>query len=179
MSRKHISVQVKLAASFTFEHFMVGNYRDHETFAHTVNCMRLTTTATRTTKRTLPQQYFIMDIRTIKIMSNIFSFLVDQLVNIPIVLAQKQWLKLMSLPLWPVNSSWFDILSWSFRSYSVLRQTTATKRTTLTATILYSSTPHRWTQGFFSRTYSIYFRKQMGEVRLTAWISCVRYSGGN
>ena len=31
-------------------------------------------------------------------MSNIFSFLVDQLVNIPIVLAQKQWLKLMSLP---------------------------------------------------------------------------------
>ena len=160
MSRKHISVQVNLAASFTFEQFMVGNYHDHETSAHTVNCMRLTTTATRTTKRTLPQQYFIMDIRTIKIMWNIFSFLVDQLVNIPIVLAQKQWLKLMSLPLWPVNSSWFDILSWSFRSYSVLRQTTATKRTTLTATILYSSTPHRWTQGFFSRTYSIYLENK-------------------
>ena len=105
MSRKHISVQVNLAASFTFEQFMVGNYHDHETPAHTVNCMRLTTTATRTTKRTLPQQYFIMDIRTIKIMSNIFSFLVDQLVNIPIVLAQKQWLKLMSLPLWPVHGS--------------------------------------------------------------------------
>ena len=53
MSWKHISVQVNLAASFIFEHFMVGNYHDHETFAHTVNCMRLTTTATRTTKRTL------------------------------------------------------------------------------------------------------------------------------
>ena len=53
MSRKHISVQVNLAASFTFEQFMVGNYHDHETFAHTVNCMRLTTTATRTTKRTV------------------------------------------------------------------------------------------------------------------------------
>ena len=33
MSRMHISVQVNLAASFTFEHFMVGNYHDHETFA--------------------------------------------------------------------------------------------------------------------------------------------------
>ena len=29
----HISVQVNLAASFTFEHFMVENYHDHETFA--------------------------------------------------------------------------------------------------------------------------------------------------
>ena len=53
MSRKHISVRVNLAASFTFEQFMAGNYHDHETSAHTVNCMRLTTTATRTTKRTV------------------------------------------------------------------------------------------------------------------------------
>ena len=87
MSRKHISVQVNLAASFTFEHFMVGNYHDHETFAHTVNCMRLTTTATRTTKRTLTTTVLYMDMKTIKITSNI---LIKYLVNIPIVLAQKQ-----------------------------------------------------------------------------------------
>ena len=90
MSRKHISVLVNLAASFTFEHFMVRHDHDHETFAHTVNRMHLTTTATTTTKRTLTTIVLYMDMKTIKITSNIFSFLVDQLVNIPIVLAQKQ-----------------------------------------------------------------------------------------
>ena len=90
---------LNLAASFTFEQLMVGNYHDHETSAHTVNCMHLTTTATRTTKRTLTTTVLYMDMKTIKITSNIFSFLVDQLVNIPIVLAQKQWLKLISLAL--------------------------------------------------------------------------------
>ena len=90
MSRKHISELVNLDASFTFEHFMVGHDHDHETFAHTVNRMHLTTTATTTTKRTLTTTVLYMDMKTIKITSNIFSFLVDQLVNIPIVLAQKQ-----------------------------------------------------------------------------------------
>ena len=90
MSRKHISVLVNLDPSFTFEHFMVGYHHDHETFAHTVNRMHLTTTATTTTKRTLTTTVLYMDMKTIKITSNIFSFLVDQLVNIPIVLAQKQ-----------------------------------------------------------------------------------------
>ena len=157
MSRKHISVLVNLAASFTFEHFMVGHDHDHETFAHTVNRMHLTTTATTTTKRTLTTTVLYMDMKTIKITSNIFSFLVDQLVSIPIVLAQKQWLKINfagSFDLWIVHG--FDILSWNFRSYSVLRQAT----TILTATILYSSTPYRWAQGFWSRMYSVYLENK-------------------
>ena len=66
---------------------MVGHDHDHETFAHTVNRMHLTTTATTTTKRTLTTTVLYMDMKTIKITSNI---LIKYLVNIPIVLAQKQ-----------------------------------------------------------------------------------------
>ena len=42
-----------------------------------------------------------------------------------------------------------------------VHQTTTTK--TLTATILYSSTPHRWAQGLWSRMYRIYYKKKFWE----------------
>ena len=75
----HISFRVKLDVSFTYEHLMVGHF--HNTFARTVNCMRSTTR-----ERTLTTTVLYVGIGKIKIMPNIFSFWIDQSVNIPTVL---------------------------------------------------------------------------------------------
>ena len=60
-----------------------------------------------------------------------------------------------SFDLWIVHGSTYYRETFA-RTASVLRQAT----TILTATILYSSTPYRWAQGFWSRMYSVYLENK-------------------